>query len=221
MEDWISKDMLIAECLKTGFNITIGSSPLAVSLIPSPIESPSASDNTLYHNYLKSIVKVCNYTHIANPGGLSGIHDHAINAIMNVPTSSADIWFSEGNLKIIAVFLDIFESCLKEMVPSEPIEPPKTIFNKPFDQALIPLCIVMKRLASIPGESRSTIKARLAPSNIDRTKKLTDGNELTAFIFRAITSIALTETRNFICDVLLTCFDENSKSMRVLLILLI
>ena len=212
-DDWVPTEAFYSEVLKTGFNLTLSSSPLSSSVLSSvkTIVELDGTDPSIvkYHNYLKIAIHICLKSPLGSPK-LGSPHLHAVNTLMNIPCLNPDIWFPRNDYTFLNQLLDIFEESFKIMAPEKDSDVPdeEEIFGSSPDQALIPICLLLKKLTIIP-DARKIIKDRLLPSNIDRTKPLTEGPLLTAVLIRAMASVRLHQTKDFMCDLLVSCFEDN------------
>jgi Guanine nucleotide exchange factor synembryn len=188
-------------------------SPLSGSFLSSVktiVELDSADPAvTKYHNYLKTAIQICLTSPLGHPK-LAPPHLHAVNTLMNIPCVNPDIWFPQNDFAFLGQLLQIFEESFKIMAPEKDSDAPdeEEIFGSTPDQALIPICLLLKKLTIIP-DARKKIKDRILPSNIDRTKPLSEGPMLTAALFRAMTSVRLHQTKDFMCDLMVSCFEDN------------
>lgn len=217
-EDWITKEIFNNEALKTGFNLTLSTSPLSTSMF-SPekaiVELDGNDPDTIkYHQYLSAVVRVCVMTKLKTPA-MSGLHQHGINTMMNLPCINPDIWFPKDDYSILNVLLDIFDESFRALsIPNDDHSiDEENIYGTTMDQALIPLCILLKKLTIIP-EARERIKKRIMPVDIDRTKHLNEGKSLTAALIRSMTSIRLNQTKDFMCELMVACCEGNGTIFR-------
>ncbi|KAJ3351730.1 hypothetical protein HDU91_006091 [Kappamyces sp. JEL0680] len=210
--EWITNMAMINELIKTAFNLTLSTSPLSVSLFTSSktIVELDSSDPSVqkYVRLLKAINNVCTAVPLGSPA-MSAPHLHAVNSLMNFPVLDPAVWFPNGDHAVLAVLLDIFEQSFGAACPEKSQDAPdEELFGSPVDQALIPICLLLKKLTIIPS-ARLMIKKRLMPNNIDRTKHLNEGPHLTAVLIRAMTNVVLSQTRDFLGDLLLACYEDN------------
>ncbi|KAJ3305859.1 hypothetical protein HDV03_000968 [Kappamyces sp. JEL0829] len=210
--EWITNMAMINELIKTAFNLTLSTSPLSVSLFTSSktIVELDSSDPSVqkYVRLLKAINSVCTAVPLGSPA-MSAPHLHAVNSLMNFPVLDPAVWFPNGDHAVLAILLDIFEQSFGAACPEKSQDAPdEELFGSPVDQALIPICLLLKKLTIIPS-ARLMIKKRLMPNNIDRTKHLNEGPHLTAVLIRAMTNVVLSQTRDFLGDLLLACYEDN------------
>ena len=200
---------MISECVKTGFNVTVGSSPLAVSMFSTKktiVElTPNDEYSKKFYSFLSSIISVFVESSLSSPPLLSP-HGHIINTMMNIPVVDPTVWFPEGDYKFLDILLDIFEQSFKDVAPEGDGKCPDVYCDSQVDQALIPMCVLLQKLTVIP-EALKKIKCRLLPANINRKKNLGEGTHLTAALIRTMTSVHLSQTRDFMCELMLACFD--------------
>jgi hypothetical protein len=143
---------------------------------------------------------------------MSASHSSAINALVNFPFDPlVDIWFPNGELTLVHVLIDILKDSLYLVVPEnndDKIE--DNMFGYPIDQCLLMLLMLLKKL-SIEEKAKQFIKEQMMPANIDRSKPLTIGPSFTAGLVRVMNSIHLSQTRDFLCDLMVTLCDGNSR----------
>ena len=189
--------------------MTIGSSPLAGSMNETIIKSSNDEAAKKFYRYLTSIIQIFLETKLNSPPLLSP-HSHIINTMMNIPIVDPLVWFPNDDYTLLDNLLQIFEKSFKDIAPEgEGKSLVGTYCDSPVDQALIPLCVLLKKLALVP-EVLARIKKRLVPPSIDRTKNLAEGSHLTAALIRTMTSITLYQTRDILGELILVCFDGNS-----------
>jgi Guanine nucleotide exchange factor synembryn len=161
--------------------------------------------NQIYGEYLAQILQVLISVPLKNPP-LSSPHSDIINTLMNIPVIDETLYFPENSMKALEVLLEIFSKSFQFIASEKDI--PDDVFQAPNDQALIPLCIVLKKLAA-NSEAKAIMKSVMVPPNIDRTRNLTIGPGLTAALVRAMTSAYLSQTRSFLGELLLSLFDDS------------
>ncbi len=221
-EDWISNATLAAEVVKTSFNLTVSCSPMVSTSIfgssNTMVELDSSDPSAhKYVRLLKGVIQLMVTIPLGTPA-MSPPHIHAINTLMNIPVLDTDVWFPNQDYSILKILLDVFEESIKTMAPRKSSdEPDETLYGSPIDQVLIPLCLLLKKLTIIPP-ARLIIKKRLLPNNLDRTRFLNEGPHVTAAMIRAMTNVSLTQTRDFLGDVVSACFEDNSKMMDLTLV---
>lgn len=146
---------------------------------------------------------------------MSSPHIHGINALMNNPCFDSSLWFPEGDYRILEVLLNIFEDSITRICPGVGQGPEDKIFGSAVDQSLIPISILLKKL-TFTDEARQIMRQRLMPADIDRTKHINEGPSVTAALIRSIADIRLSQTRDFICELMISLCEENSNHLLIL-----
>jgi hypothetical protein len=120
-------------------------------------------------------------------------------------TAEESVWFPNQDLTLVQLLLDIFEECFRAMAPEGEFHE-EEMFGSPIDQACIPLLMVMKKLAQFKP-ARVMMRNMIMPADIDRTRPLTEGKTLSAAVIRSLSSILLSQTRDFVCELMIDLCD--------------
>ncbi|TPX49068.1 hypothetical protein SeMB42_g01741 [Synchytrium endobioticum] len=130
----------------------------------------------------------------------------AIHALMNVASLFWSEWyFKQKDYSVVTRVLDVLEQTLALNASAGNPEGD----NPQWETDLPPLLILLTRMARAEDGARESIKARLAPESIDRTKHLSQGTSVTAYLMRFMASVALPHVRDTVSELLFACFDDN------------
>ncbi|KAJ3321459.1 hypothetical protein HDV06_004128 [Boothiomyces sp. JEL0866] len=210
-DSWVDPSVVINEILKVSFNLTVNQSGIC-GLFGKivQVEEEDDSDSEKYKKLLSEIVDISISTPLGDPP-MSAPHLHAINALMNFPVKPLkSAWLPDQSFSMIELLVNILHSSVKELSPdNNPDYCEDTAFGAPSDQAIIPLLILLKKLAGIE-EVKQYLLGKIMPKNLDRTKSLTKGTGLPNCLIRCLTAVHLLNTRDFICELMITLCDNDS-----------
>lgn len=203
--------MVINEILKVSFNLTVNQSGIC-GLFGKIVQVEEEDDGEAakYSKLLAELVHVSLSTPLGDPP-MSAPHVHVINALMNFPAKPLKtVWMPNNSLAMIELLVEILHSSVKVMSPdNNPEYCEDTVFGAPADQAIIPLLILLKKLAGI-DDFKQYMLEKIMPKSLDRTKTLTKGTALPNCLIRCLTAVHLLNTRDFICELMITLCDNDS-----------
>jgi hypothetical protein len=138
-------------------------------------------------------------------------HLHMINCLVNFPFDPfSHLWLPNGDLAFPKLILQILKDTVQVVAPEKGEEDlDETVFGYPIDQCLLMTLILLKKV-SLNNEAREFIRNEMMPADIDRTKPLNQGPSFTAGLVRVMTSVRLLQTRDFLCDLLVSLCGGNS-----------
>ncbi|KAJ3274996.1 hypothetical protein HDV01_001502 [Terramyces sp. JEL0728] len=210
-DSWVDPSVVINEIIKVTFNLTVNQSGIC-GLFGKIVQVEEEDDGSAYKykKLLGEIIHVSLTTPLGDPP-MSPPHIHAINALMNFPAKPLkSIWLPSNSLSMVELLVKILHSSVKSLSPdNNPDFCEDTAFGGPADQAIIPLLILLKKLAGI-DEAKQYLLGKIMPKNLDRTKPLTKGTFLPNCLIRCLTAVHLLNTRDFICELMITLCDNDS-----------
>ncbi|CAI2168109.1 4425_t:CDS:10 [Funneliformis geosporum] len=96
-----------------------------------------------------------------------------------------------------------------------PIEPYKSICKNEnnldcFDEIITPLVVLIKKLADEDDNAKILIGRELLPDNVDRSKPLEKGDNLTSRLIRLMTSVMLPHLKDNVSELLFSLCDQDA-----------
>lgn len=167
---------------------------------------------------------------------LSPPHTHAINLLMNIPVAPlADSWYTDPTL--LTFLTDILTQTLLVVFPRQKrrkslftrsaiptrgdtiTESNTMIENLPVDQALPPILLVLKKLASNSAEARKVLRPLIMPDDLDRSVPLNYGSKLVNYLITFMTSTSLLHIRDCVSELMFALCDEEGRKINHLYVL--
>jgi hypothetical protein len=141
---------------------------------------------------------------------LSGHHSHVINALLNFPMHSlVHLWFPENDYRLLDKLMAVFEDTFQFLMPEGDEPTDDEVFGSPVDEVCLPLILVLKKVAENP-DCQKKMREQWLPANINRKQALTKGKSITACLIRSMSSIRFMQTRDLLCEMLLSLFNNDS-----------
>ncbi|CAG8745161.1 11389_t:CDS:2, partial [Gigaspora rosea] len=147
-------------------------------------------------------------------------HSHAIHALLNFPvTPYKSIWFPPEQKTQQYALLNKFLETLKTMIfiavngdPDVGIENGQQKYGVNFDEVIPPLVALIRKLAEEDELARINAKNILLPDDVDRSKPLEKGDDLSARLIRLMTSAMLPNLKDGVSELLYVICDQDVHS---------
>lgn len=139
---------------------------------------------------------------------LSPPHNHAIHCLINFPFDSlVETWFPSDDMTFLNQLLLIFHHTISVIAPDNETNAEEELFDCDNDECLIPLILLMKKLAGYQ-KAKKRMRDLLMPNNINRAVSLLKGKRTIHAMIRAMNSSVLNNTRDFLCEFMVTLCNE-------------
>ncbi|CAG8458046.1 24565_t:CDS:2 [Dentiscutata erythropus] len=173
-----------------------------------------------FEKLLPVIIKVITELPPPSPLPLGPPHSHAIHALLNFPVAPyKSIWFPPEQKSQQFALLDKFLEILKTMVliavdgdPDIIIENGQNKYGVNFDEVVTPLVALIRKLAEEDELARTIARSRLLPDDVDRSKPLEKGDNLSARLIRLMTSVMLPNLKDGASELLYVICDQDASS---------
>jgi hypothetical protein len=214
--DWINEDAVVNEVLKLVFNVTLDRTRITSTLFNTKVtieEVESGEETKKFEQLLSEILTICITKPIGKPA-MGPPHLHAINCLVNFPFDSlTHVWLPDSEMAVPKILVKILAETVQIVAPETGEEDlDETIFGYPVDHCLLMTLILLKKIA-LNSSAKEYLKNEFMPHDIDRSKPLNKGTSFTAALVRVMTSVRLLQTRDFLCDLLVTLCDGNSMDL--------
>ncbi|CAI2168710.1 5134_t:CDS:2, partial [Funneliformis geosporum] len=213
----ITRVMVLNEQLKLLFNLMMNDPKIErdndLQEKGKSVDCPSKFEKLLLP-VLKILLKISRSMQIP----LSPPHSHAIHALLNFPIEPyKSIWFPPSSEKkeqyvICYNLIDMLRSMIYTVVKNDHDE----IISKNennldcFDEIITPLVVLIKKLADEDDNAKILIGRELLPDNVDRSKPLEKGDNLTSRLIRLMTSVMLPHLKDNVSELLFSLCDQDA-----------
>ncbi|CAG8573446.1 9676_t:CDS:2 [Ambispora gerdemannii] len=152
-----------------------------------------------------------------SPLPLAPPYSHAIHALLNFPIEQyKSIWFppepENEQYALIEILLDILQTMIFIAIKGDPDSNTdrQSNYGVDFDEVITPLVALLKKLSEEDQTTKTKIKNKLLPDDIDRSKPLEKGETLSARLIRLMTSVMFPNLRDNVSELLFTICDEDA-----------
>ncbi|KAG2182281.1 hypothetical protein INT43_007208 [Umbelopsis isabellina] len=202
----ISAEMQTTEALKLFFNLALVMTAEADN--ESSEEAKQKEFAAQFKDSIKSILRLVQFIPLSTHNTLSSPLLNAIHALLHVPYSE------DWNRGVISNLKEALTLAVPELVGDNSSEENfEQLRANQADNTLAPLLLVLRRAAANDMESRNFLAESLLPSENDRSLPVNKGDHISARLVRLMTSTALPNTRDSLCDLFYVLCDEDANKL--------
>ncbi|KAJ3351178.1 Synembryn-B [Entophlyctis luteolus] len=183
-----------------------------------------------YENLLPVLVDMITCIPVAEKDPLSAPHAFCINCLLNYPASPTFFLAclpNDNKDKIPDILCKILSLSLSLALPYDadrnppldqieeaPTDPTIPDYSKKRANEIIPpVMLVLKELARSHDALRKILRDKLAPDDIDRTKKLDSSDTVTSRLIKLLTSVSMENAKEAAGELLFALFDEDASNL--------